>query len=454
MQKKKLKRLVAIAVGILLIWITYNAIFSPSVSDELFITTKVKKGNFESLVYSTGQLQAKNSVSINVPSELSARSINIYEIKITKMVEEGTVVDSGDYVASLDHSAVEEKLSDALSQLTEKLEAYEDAKIDTNINLSNLRDELISANIDLEEKNLILNQSIYESPAVIRQAKLDVDKAQRKVDQDKRNYDLKKKQDKIKVNRALSESDRVRTRVKEIERLFDAIDIKAPAPGMLIYSFDRMGNKRKVGSTVNRWDPKIAELPDLTSMISKTFINEVDISRVRVKQKVKVGVDAFPDKLFDGVVTEIANIGQVIPGGDAKVFEVSIKVEGSDDDLRPAMTTSNVITTNILEDVLYAPLEAVFTNDSLSYVYLEEKNLQKQIVELADENENYVVIRQGVKEGDVILMNEPIDADKLPFSGLEIYEAIKLKKDQETAPEASPNNKAQKNRPKHKKNNG
>lgn len=437
MQKKKIWRLIIIATGIIIIWSMYNSFFSPSSKDESFITTKVKKGNFESLVYSTGQLQAEKSVSINVPRELSARSINIYEIKITKLIEEGSVVDSGEYVGSLDHSAVEEKLSNALSELTEKLEAYEDAKIDTNINLSNLRDDLISANIDLEEKKLILNQSLYESPSVIRQAKLDVEKAKRKVDQDTRNYDLKKQQDKIKVNRAFNDAEHIRTQVKEIEKLFDAIDIKAPAPGMLIYSFDRMGNKIKVGSTVNRWEPKIAELPDLTSMISKTFINEVDISKVKTGQKVKVGVDAFPEKLFNGEVIEIANIGQVIPGGDAKVFEVTIKIEGSDKDLRPAMTTSNMITTNILNDVLYIPLETVFKNDSLAFVYPENESSKKQIIEIDAENENYAVITQGVKEDEVLLMNEPTNADKMSFLGLDIYKSIKDKENKQAASDST-----------------
>ena len=106
-------------------------------------------------------------------------------------------------------------------------------------------------------------------------------------------------------------------------------------------------------------------------------------------------------------MTEVANIGQVLPGGDAKVFEVSIKVYGSDPDLRPAMTTANAIVTSELEEVLYVPLEAVFHNDSLSYVFKARKPDEKQIVETGAENESFVVIKQGVKEGEELLMNSP-----------------------------------------------
>ncbi len=441
MLRNKTVRWLGVIIAVLIVGIILSYFFSSSSVSEMSVTTKVQKGSFQSLVYSTGQLQAENSVSINVPMELSARNISIYEIQVTKLIEEGTVVDSGDYVASLDHSAVEEKLAEAATQLSERLEAYEDARIDTNINLSNLRDNLVTARIDLEEKELVLKQSVYESPAVIRQAKLDVEKAQRKLDQDERNYDLKKQQDKIKVNREQVSVQRVRERIDQIEELFEAIDIKAPAPGMLIYGFDRTGNKIKVGSTVSRWEPKIAELPDLTSMISKTFINEVDISKIQKGQKVKVGVDAFPEKEFDGEVIEVANIGQVVPGGDSKVFEVSIRVFGSDEDLRPAMTTANVITTNILEDVLYIPLEAVFQNDSLAYVYTAKDPEKRQIVELGAENENYVVVNQGVDSGEVLYLHTPPveEIEEVEYLGLEIYDSI-AKEREEVKPEGTTGN--------------
>ncbi len=425
-KRKTPKRIAILLLFLVVIFGAYKVIFTTTNTDTL-VTTNVLKGDFQTLVYSTGQLQAERSVSINAPSELSARLINIYEIKVTDLIEEGTVVDSGDYVASLDHSAVEEKLTEALSDLTEKLDAYDDARIDTNINLSNLRDELITSQIDLEEKQLILKQSVYESPAVIRQANLDVEKAQRKLDQDLRNYELKKQQNKITIARAEGAVERTRAQIKEIRDLFEAIDIKAPAPGMLIYAFDRMGNKIKVGSTINRWMPKIAELPDLTSMISKTFINEIDISKVKKGQKVKVGVDAFPEKEFDGEVVEVANIGQVIPGGDTKVFEVTIKVFGYDKDLKPAMTTSNIITSTTLKDVLYIPLEAVFHNDSLAYVIRKKEPSERQIIEPGAENGNYVVVKQGLSVEEEILMHEPYveDEEDLKFIGLDIYEGLK-----------------------------
>jgi multidrug efflux pump subunit AcrA (membrane-fusion protein) len=127
----------------------------------------------------------------------------------------------------------------------------------------------------------------------------------------------------------------------------------------------------------------------------------------------------------------VANIGQVIPNGDAKVFEVTIKVDGSDKDLRPAMTTSNVINTANLEEILFVPIEAVFTNDSLSYVYIKERagKYRKQIIQTGISNENHIQIVEGGTEGATLLLNEPAESEQLQFEGIDIYTAMIAKKD-------------------------
>ncbi len=426
--QKNIKRIRNIAIGagaVLLVVLVFWIISKSTRLNEVLIKVRVEQGAFISEVYSTGQLQAENATFIEVPAELSSRRINIFEIKITDLVEEGTVVKEGDFVASLDHSAVEELLTQAREELEKALQSLEDARIDTNINMSNLRDGLLNSRVAVEEKKLVLEQSKYESPAVKRQAALDLERAQQNLEQALRNYELKQRQARHSVERAMEEVRRAREKEKDIVDLFAALEVKAPKPGMVIYSYDRLGTKIKVGSSVNRWAPRIAELPDLSSMISKTFINEIDISKIRVGQKVRIGVDAFPEKRFDGKVVSVANIGQVLPNGDTKVFEVTIKLFGSDPELRPAMTTSNVITTDSLSEAMYIPLDAVFKTDSTRFVYTYLNQWVKQIVDLGVENSNFVVVNKGLKLGQEVLLNEPSGSENFPLVGVEIYEEIK-----------------------------
>jgi len=392
----------------------------------------VQYGRFVSVVYSTGQLKAENSVSINLPKEISSRRLGIYEIKVISIVDEGTVVDSGAWVATLDYSAVEEQRNKYYDSWEQAYNAWEDAKLDTTLELSNLRDDLLNGEVQLEEKKLVLSQSIYESPAIKRQAKLDVERAERGMQQKQRSYEIKKKQGEYKVYRSWEEVKAAQGKLDDVDKLIEKLEVKAPKPGMVIYSFDRFGKKIKAGSSISRWRPKIAELPDLTSMISKTFINEIDISKIKTGQHVDVGIDAFPEKHFGGEVTSVANIGQVLPGGNSKVFEVTIKVNGSDPDLRPAMTTSNVITTDVLDSVLFIPLESVFANDTLQYIYVKtDDDIRKQIVDLGAENENYTVVNEGVQKDEVLLLTEPDKPERYSFTGEDIYEKIQKRKQEE-----------------------
>ena len=211
--------------------------------------------------------------------------------------------------------------------------------------------------------------------------------------------------------------------MSDMEDVLSQFDIRAPAPGMVIYKRGWNGEKRTVGSEINPWDLAVATLPDLSTMISKTYVNEIDISKVRTGQEVMIGVDAFPEKEFTGEVIEVANIGEQLPNTDAKVFEVRIELNERDTILRPSMTTSNRIITKVLDDVLYLPLEAMHANDSLTFVYT--KNRLKRVVVPGETNENAIIIEQGLKEGDVVYLSTPADPDLFKYEGLELMEIIK-----------------------------
>lgn len=425
-RKKALIILAALIVLSLIVLIKTN-----KKSDIEVITCKVVKGPIEIKVHTSGQLEAEKSENIIVPAELSGRNVNIYEIKIADLVEEGTVVDSGQYVATLDHKAVEEVLTKAKDDLELSLAAFEDAKMDSNLTLSNLRDGLINSTSDVEEKKIVVDESVYESPSVIKKAQMDLEKVTRKLEQDKKGFQLKERQAKAKVDRAKQDLTLKQTRIDELVKLLDALTIKAPKQGMVIYSKDRMGAKIQVGSSVATWNPIIATLPDMTKMISKTYVNEIDISKVKNGQKVTLSIDAFPEKELKGEVIAVANIGQAMPKSDAKVFEVKIRIFGFDPLLKPAMTTSNAIITGFYKDKLIIPSDAVYTNDSIKYVYLKKKDIVKQIVDLGNDNENFVIVNKGLAEGDELVYNEPEKADELKTVGWDIYEEQKIKAENE-----------------------
>jgi len=399
-------------------------------SGEVEITCRVKKGPVEIKVHTSGQLESENSENIVLPAVLSGQNVRIYEIKITDLIEEGTVVDSGQYIATLDHKVIEEVLTAARLELETAAALIEDAKLDSNLSLSNYRDIIVNSRSDVEEQKIILAESVYESPSVIKKAEMDVAKAARKLDQDITGLDMRQKQLNSQMERRNIDFRLKQKRVDDLLKLYDALIIKAPKPGMVIYAKDRFGIKIQIGSVLTPWSPIIATLPDMTKMISETFINEIDIAKVKVGQKATLSIDAFPDKELKGEVISVANIGQPMPKSDSKVFQVNIRVYGSDHDLKPAMTTGNVIQTGSYNNKLYVPTEAIFETDSTKFVYLKKKEIVRQIVDLGDENENYIIVNKGIKEGDLLLLNEPEKLDEIETTGWEIY-AEQVRKQQE-----------------------
>ncbi len=386
------------------------------------ITCKVVKGPIEIKIHSSGQLESENSENIVLPTVLSSQNVRIYEIKITDLIEEGSVVDSGQYIATLDHKVIEEVLTAARLELEAAAAIIEDAKLDSNLSLSNYRDLIVNSRSDVEERKIVLAESVYESPSVIKKAEMDLSKAERKLNQDIKGIEMRQRQLRSQMERRNIDLRLKQQRVDDLLKLYDALIIKAPKPGMVIYAKDRFGIKIQIGSMLTPWSPIIATLPDMTKMISETFINEIDIAKIKVKQNVTLSIDAFPDKELKGEVISVANIGQPMPKSDSKVFEVNIRVFGSDPDLKPAMTTGNVIQTGAFTDKIFVPSEAVFETDSTRFVYVKKKKVIRQIVDLGDENEDYVIINKGVAEGEVLLLSEPENLDEIETTGWEIYQ--------------------------------
>jgi hypothetical protein len=411
-----------IAAVAIIILIVFSKVTSRKEIANLF--TESKKGQFDIIVTTTGELQAKKSTDIIGPEFTQSRNIRAMDIKITDMVPEGTEVKGGDYVATLDRTSFDNSLKDELEKLTTYETNLEMKILDTAVTLSNLRDNIKNLRFSVEEAAIALQQSKFEPPTTIRQAEISLDKANRTLDQAIRGYSLRVEQAKSDMHTNQTNLSEQQRRVGDLQVVLSKFIITAPSSGMIIYKRDRMGSKRKVGSSISPWDNVVATLPDMSSMISKTYVNEIDVSKVKAGQHVEIVVDAFPEKSYTGTVTSVANIGEQLPNADAKVFEVVIEVDGSDPILRPSMTTGNKIITKTISDITFIPLESVQTGvDSIPFVYL--KNGTKQVVVLGESNENNVVVEQGVKPGVQVYLNTPEKPENYKLVGQELILVIK-----------------------------
>jgi multidrug efflux pump subunit AcrA (membrane-fusion protein) len=411
-----MKKNIYIAFGTLIIIIFILWYFLGSNKTEpKKILVPVKTGEFRINVTTTGELEAKNSEKIFGPADL--RSIRIWNVKIEDIIPDGTVVDSGEYVATLDRTEISNRIKDLESEV-EKLESQHiKTKLDTTMDLRNARNELINLKYNLEERKIKLDQSKYEPPATIRQYEIELDKAQRDYEEAIKNYDLKLEKAEATMKEVTVTLEQQKRNLEQNLSVRDQFIIRAPKAGMVIYKRDWDGSKLGMGGTVSAWDNVVATLPDLSKMISRTYVNEIDISKVKTGQPVEIGVDAFPEKKYSGKVIEVANIGEQMRNSNAKVFEVKIEVNEYDSILRPAMTTKNTVVTSVIDSVMYVPIECIHSNDSITFVYTDKKT--KQQVLTGESNENEVIIRAGLDHAEQIYLSPPEITDKFKLVTLD-----------------------------------
>jgi multidrug efflux pump subunit AcrA (membrane-fusion protein) len=386
--------------------------------------SEVKQGFFEIAVTSAGELIAENSVDIKGPNIVRNRNFRAAPLKITDMVPEGTIVKKGDFVASLDKSGFTNTFKDEQESLRVYHDRYDMKILDTAVVMNDLRNDIRNQEFVASEAKLKLDESKFEPPATQRQAEITLDKELRALEQKKKLYALKKAQ-------TLAEHQLLRIKVASQQRKVDDLDsvlsgftVKAPSDGMVIYKKDQLGKKITIGTTLNPWDPVVATLPDLSSILSKVFISEIDVNKIFTGQKAEITVDAFKDKNFSGKVQSIANIGEQLPNSDTKVFEVLIRLDEQDPMLRPSMTTGNKLIVKTFDNVIYVPNESVHAGlDSIPFVYT--KNKTKQVVVLGESNDKNIIIEEGLEPGTRIWLSVPDNADKYQLAGTELIPVIK-----------------------------
>ncbi len=245
------KRLLTISLAIIVLIVAFLLI-PRSKESSTVITTNALRGPFDILVYATGQLSSENTDNILVPENLKDYNrTRISSLTITDMVEEGTYVDSGGYVATLDHQAVQEQLTTAIDDLDRVLKEYEDSKIDSNLTLSNQRDQIMNARMDVEEREISVTESAYESPSIKRKVEMDLDKAQRKLDQSIDAYKLVTQQEANKVDRKYINCKQVQDRVNAIRDLENNLVVRSPKSGIVTYYQYPSGGHVQVGSSVS-----------------------------------------------------------------------------------------------------------------------------------------------------------------------------------------------------------
>jgi len=169
------------------------------------------------------------------------------------------------------------------------------------------------------------------------------------------------------------------------------------------------GEKKKVGDTCWRME-RVMEIPDLTRMLGKGEVDEVDAGRVAVGQRVSFRLDAHPDDLFYATITSAGTTVQQKKNtrDPLKVLQVDVKLDKTDPvKMRPGMRFKGTIELQRIKNALTIPRRAVYLSDQGPVVYRRGAfSVDTVPVKLGKENEDTVEVIEGLSARDRILLTK------------------------------------------------
>ncbi|RKY88328.1 hypothetical protein DRQ09_03030 [candidate division KSB1 bacterium] len=409
--------IIVIIIGIILINVKSS---TPDIA-----TYTVVKGPFIISISEHGELMAKESTTIYVPSDVRGN------LQIIYLAEEGKPVKKGDVLIQFDTSELDTRIETLESTLQQAQEDYEKLKANQESQMATLLSNLETTKNNYELSKLRLEQMKFEADTKKQMEELNFKNAQISLKKQENNIKNQRIVNKVNLNAALLKIENAKKDLEKAKAEKERLTVRAPNDGLVVYRENyRSGTRAKiqVGDTPHRRQPLI-DLPNLEIMQVKTQVNEIDIRRVKKGQKAIIRLDAFQNVEFTGTVTDIAYLARREYGSNVKVFDVIITIDEKNHPLlKPGMSATVDIILDKIDTALYVPLESVFEEEGKTVMYLVEDSYKKVEVKTGKSNDDYVIISEGLKEGDKVALRNP--TIKLEEFGAEIKE----KKQKPTSP--------------------
>lgn len=406
------------------------------------LTHQVKRGKFLVTVTEDGNLESANNRDLKC--EVAGGSTILWIIK------DGTQVREGDELVRLDSSAIEEQITQQ-TIVVEKAQAarvqaerefaaaeiavreYEEGIFIQELNtleanvvvaLENLRSAENSLQYAqrMSRKGYVNRLQLEAQEFAVERAKLDLAAAEtaKRVLQDftraKMLEQLNSTRDSAEARMRSEQAsfDLETSRLKKLQEQLAHCTIVAPQDGMVVFA-NEPGNMRSGQQAVAieegaqvRERQSIIRLPDLSQMQVKVTVHESKIERLAPDMPARIRIQG---REFAGTVVSVANQPEATNWfmGNVKEYATIVKIEGASVDLKPGMTAEVEILVASLDDALTVPLQSVVEVSGRHFCFVQRSGGQPQQteVELGLASNTAVEIKQGLAEGDVVLLNPP-----------------------------------------------
>ena len=395
------------------------------------------KGPLTVTVTEDGNVESGNNVTIKCRVEGGA--------SILEIVEDGAIVEAGDQLVKLDDSSItdninaqkiamgkaesakisaEAKVKVAQINVEEYLKIFEKDLKDQESNIVIAEENLRSSQNSLEysermfQRGYISQLELESSQFAVRRSDLELTSAKTAKEvmemytKQKTLTDLES-QVAIAETGLKSELAAYELEMSKLKRLEDQLEnclIMAPNAGMVVYAnkqgrFGSQGTVIEEGSTVRQLQD-ILWLPDLDNMQVKVKVHETKVEDLRVGMRASILIQG---NQLQGQVQRISNQPESTSWfqGNIKEYATIVKIDGAPGDLKPGMTAEVEIRVDSLQDVIKVPLSSVVEEKGKYHCYIQaaDGSSEKRTVEVGLSDETFVQVKDGVKEGDVVIRN-------------------------------------------------
>lgn len=378
-------------------------------------TARVRRAEFVISVKARGEIRSTNSRILAAPQ--------VPDPKITKLYESGKAVKQGEIVIEFDTAQQEQYYLDrSTSVRTVDSEIVQTKASHRIVNEMDGMNKMTSE-YNVERAKLEASKAEVVSEIEGAKSRIDVGVTQGELGQVNTTIGAHKISQEADLDRLQQKKDKTLRDLERAKSYLSKLVIRAPISGIV----NILPNFRASGSFGSSPPPfkegdrawtgaAIAEIPDLSSMRVEMKLDEVDRGKMQLGQKVRVRIDALPDKEIEADLDWISPIAALQFrgfGSTEKSFPARATLKSVDPRLRPGMSASAEILIESQPNALMIPARASFVNRGKPSVYVQRgAGYQIRQIEVGRRNDTDIVVLNGLKEGETVYLENPIDAAK------------------------------------------
>lgn len=380
-------------------------------------TITLAKAPFERRVVAEGNLEAAEATPVTAPVDAQG------QLKVAWLVSDGTPVKTGDVVVRFDPSEMERSLRDGESDRTSADSRIVGMRADTGGVIRNLERDAALARDELQgaERYKIDDPEVFSRQEIIR-SQIDRTLATRRIE----NSDAVRsiRQDVARVDLALLDIERRKAgiAIDRASKGLEALEIKAPHDGILVYKRDWRGEITRVGDTVWPGEP-VAEIPDLAAMQARVYVLEADAGGLASGVPASVLIEAHPAIEYAAKVKKVDTLAKRRTGWiPVQYFGATLELQATDRNvMKPGQRVRAVLALDARADAISVPRNAIFEKDGKKIVYKRSGSEFVPVeVGLGPAAVGRVVVESGLAEGDEIALRDPSAAgsdEEAPAAG-------------------------------------